>query len=478
MELKRVDLLLILQLISTLLRVYGVALVVPALVAFYFKEFVAASSYFVSGLIIFGGSSAILLFLEKPLAGYEVKLRHAVICLALAWTAVSLTSTIPFIQSGMSFVDAFFESISGWSGTGLTMVPDPSKLPQSLNFFRAFIQWVGGFGIVVLALLLYTRPSTAKRLFAAEGRTENFFWDFKKIARGVVGIFLFYTILGVISLRISGVPFFHAIIHTLTSISTGGYSSNPVGIGLYGAWPMFFGILLMIIGSTSFSSHYDLLTGQFKRFVKNPEIRFMLFIISFAAILIFFEIWVMKGKFFYDGFFYVVSAISGTGAGTPVAVSSFNQVSMIILIFLMICGTCYGSTAGAIKLWRILIIGKIIRREISRHFLPEHAVLPIKVGDQIVNDDQALKVTAYALLYLSLLFIGSFVFMLSGYPTVDSIFTVASAQGNVGLNILPEATYYGMNPLLKLLLSFHMILGRIEIFPFLILVRSFLSSRF
>ncbi len=478
MELKRIDLLLILQLISTLLRMYGISLVVPAIVAFYFNETVAASSYLMSGVIIFGGASAVLFLLEESLAGYEVKLKHAIICLALAWIIVSLTSMLPFLQAGITPVNAFFESISGWSTTGLTMIPDPSKMSPSLNFFRAYIQWVGGLGIVVLALLVYSRPLTAKKLFVAEGRSEDFFFDFKKIARVIAGIFVFYTVAGIISLWLAGVPPFHAVIHSLTSLSTGGYSSNAVGIGLYGKFAMFIGILLALIGCTSFTGHYEVLRGNFKKFFKNPEVIFMFSMIGISTLLIFFETWIMKETFFYEGFFYIISAISTSGAGTTVPVVSFNQVSKIILIFLMVCGATYGSTTGAIKLWRILIIGKIIRREIARHFLPEHAVLSIKVGDQIINDDQALKVTAYALLYLSILFIGSFVFMLSGYSTVDSLFTVASAQGNVGLNILPDASYYGMNPLLKLLLSFYMLLGRIEIFPFFIMVRSFLSGRF
>ncbi|MBI5066540.1 TrkH family potassium uptake protein [Candidatus Woesearchaeota archaeon] len=472
MELKKVDWLLIIQVLSTLLRMYGAALAIPTVVALLLGDISQAISYFFTGIIIFAGTSGVLFLLEDILEFHEVRLKHAIICLALAWILVSLISTIPFLQSGMSFINSFFESFSGWTGTGLSMIPDPSKVPASLNFFRGFIQWVGGFGIIILALLVYAKPTTAKRLFSAEGRSENFLLDFKKIARIVVAIFSFYTFLGIIALTISGVPFFDAIVHTMSTISTGGFSSNSVGIGLYGVWPMLIAIILMIIGSTSFNNHYDILRGNYKKFFKNPEVIFMFFLIFVSAIIIFGEIWFMKAKFFYDAFFYIFSAMSGTGAGTPLAMSTFNSVSIIVLIFLMISGTCYGSTSGAVKLWRILIVGKIIRREIVRNFLPEHAIIPIKIGDQNISDDQALKVTAYTLLYISVLFIGSMIFMLSGYKALHSIFIVASAQGNVGLNILPDAVYYGMNPLLKLLLAFHMLLGRIEIFPFLILLRS------
>ncbi len=477
MELKKVDFLLIVQILSTLLRMYGVSLIVPSLVAFYLGDPSAAKSFFTTGLVIFGITSILLFLLEKPLKDHEAKIKHTVICLALAWIVVSFISMIPFLREGLTTVDAFFESFSGWTGSGLSMINDPASVTPSLNFFRGYIQWIGGFGIVVLALLLYTRPTTAKSLFMAEGRSENFFLDFKKIARIVVAIFAVYTVAGIVALKISGVPLFHAIIHALTTISTGGFSSNTIGIGVYGYVPMFIGILLMLIGAISFNSHYHLLSGDYKKFFKNPEIIFMIAIIFISTALISFEIWFIEANFFYDGFFYVVSALSGAGAGTPVPISSFNQVSIIIFIFLMVCGATYGSTAGAVKLWRILIVGKIIRREVVKHFLPEHAVVPIKVGDQVVSDDQALKVTAYTLLYLSVLFIGSFIFMLSGYTTVNSVFMVASAQGNVGLNILSEATYFGMNTFLKMLLVFHMLIGRIEIFPLLVLIRSFTAKK-
>jgi len=446
--------------------------------AYYFKEFAFAKSFLITGVFIFVITSALIFILRKFLEGHEVKLKHTVICLALAWIIISVTSMFPFLQEGVTPVNAFFESLSGWTGSGYTMFEDPSTISPTINFFRGYIQWVGGFGIVILALLLYAKPITAQRLFLAEGRSEDFFLDFKKIARIVVMIFFVYTLLGTIALTIAGVPLFDALIHTLTTISTGGYSTNTIGIGTYGVWPMFIGIILMLIGAISFNNHYQLLNGNFKKFFKNPELIFMSSIIIISTIIIFTEIWIINKTFFYDGFFYVISALSGTGAGTPLALTSFNQVSIVVLIFLMVCGAGYGSTSGAIKLWRILIIEKVIRREVVKHFLPEHAVVPIKISDQIVNDEQALKVTAYALLYLSLLFVGSLVFMLAGYSVIDSIFTVASAQGNVGLNILPSELYFNMNPLLKLLLTFHMLLGRMEIFPFLILLKSLKPSKF
>ena len=178
---------------------------------------------------------------------------------------------------------------------------------------------------------------------------------------------------------------------------------------------------------------------------------------------------------YYDGAFYAVSALTGTGAGTPIPVNLFPQLSIIIFILLMICGATYGSTSGALKIWRIMIVLKNIKREIIKPFYPPGTILPIKMGNHIINDEDSLKASIYFFLYLALLIFGSLIFVFVGYSFVESFFLVSSAQGNVGLNIV-TVNYFNMSPFLKLELIFHMLLGRIEIFPFIAMLRSLVSS--
>jgi trk system potassium uptake protein TrkH len=398
-------------------------------------------------------------------------MKHAIVSIAVAWILIGLISAVPFIFNGINPIDAYFESVSGWSGTGLSMIPEPEKLPFSLNFWRGFIQWLGGFGIVLMALLFYERPETMHHLFAAEGRSEEFSTSIPKIALTIVKIYVLYTLIGVALFSFSGLSLFDAVIHSFTSIATGGFSTNSTGVGIYGLSATLTCILLMLLGGISFESHYELTKLKFGKFFSNPEVRFFFGIIILSTVLILVNVFFSGKNYILDSFFYVVSAITGTGATTAVSVSSLPALSIFILIIVMVFGSCYGSTTGALKLWRIIILYKVIRREIHKVFLPPNSIMQIKMGDKVVSDESALKALSYMALYVSLIVLGSIIFMLFGYGVVDSIFTVASAQGNVGLNSFFGSDWFNMNPLLKVLLSLHMLVGRMEIIPLLVLFK-------
>lgn len=466
---RKEDLLIIIQILANMFRMFGVILFIPLLASIFYAE---------TEFTLIFASMAVVIILVSTIIRYFLKInkcdfKHAILSLAIGWASISAVSAIPFLlYPDFGFVNSFFESLSGWTGSGLTMVQHPSLLPHTLNLFRAMMQWIGGFGIVILALLLYEKPKTAQTLFLAEGRFEDFYVDILKVARMIVVIYLIYTLFGTLMLNIAGVPFFDAFIHSLTTISTGGFSTNEVGIGMYGGVPMFIGIALMYLGGISFLSHYALIKGKVKKFFKNPELRY-LFILSFISIFfVMLDVYLSKQHFYYESIFYVVSAITGTGAGTVKPVVDFPHTSILIIILCMVSGAAYGSTSGGLKLWRSIIILKVIRREMLKPFLPENTVLPIKIGNNVVSDETALKAASYMLMYVLLMLMGSVVFMFFNYSFTESIFTVASAQGNVGLNIIPSAQYFYMHPFLKVLLTFHMLAGRMEIFPMLVLLRA------
>ncbi len=468
-ELDKADLLAILRVISNMLRFVGLALVVPVLVSVFYSEVLYANVFAVMAIVLTVVFSLIHFIVGKR----EVEFKHAMISVALCWFIVGFISCIPFLFAGIPFVDAFFESISGWSGSGLSMVKQPETLPFSLNFWRGFIQWIGGFGIVILALIFYERPETAHKLFQAEGRTESFYINVIRIARIIIAIYLVYTAIGVVLLLAAGLSPFDALIHAFSSIATGGFSTTSAGMGNFGKMAMSATILLMLLGGISFESHRDLLKGRIKRFFSNPEVKLLFGLILAASAIIFLNNYLSQNSHFFNEFFYVVSAISGTGATGEIAVSALPAISIFVLIRLMVFGACYGSTTGAIKLWRILIVFKVVRREIYRALLPKKTIIPIKVGGKPVSSDAALDALAYIGLYILLLAFGSIVFMFGGYGVIESVFTVASAQGNVGLSVIAGNAWFGMNDALKILLSIHMIAGRMEIIPFLVVLKSF-----
>jgi len=467
-EIDKNDIFVILYTLSNMLRFIGIAMIVPIIVSLIYGEWLYTEVFALMGLILF-----FVFTLVRAFSGVRhTRMKHAIISIALAWFIIGVISSIPFLFNNISPIDAFFESVSGWSGTGLSMIPSPQDLPFSLNFWRGFIQWMGGFGIVLLALLFYEKPDTALNLFAAEGRNEEFYVNVKRVARTILKIYFIYTGLGIILFLFSGLSLFDAVFHSFTSIATGGFSTNSVGVGYYGPTAMGVTIILMLLGGISFESHYDLLKGRVRKFFFGPELRFFFGVIFVATTLIFINFYFFNEYAFFDGFFYIVSAITGTGATSFISIDSMPALAVFVLILLMIFGACYGSTTGALKIWRILILFKVIRREIHKAFLPQHSIVPLKIGERIISDDAALKSLSYMVLYVFVLILGAIIFMLFGYGSIESIFTVASAQGNVGLNFFGGQLWYGMNPMLKFLLSLHMIIGRMEILPFLILIKS------
>jgi trk system potassium uptake protein TrkH len=323
-------------------------------------------------------------------------------------------------------------------------------------------------------------PRAAQSLFAAEKRSEDFTTNLWQVGRTIVLIYIGYTLLGFVAFLILGIPPFHALTHSITSLSTGGFSTNPVGVGLYGTLPSLVAMGLMLCGGISFGSHHALVTGKIKKFLQNPEIKILFVVIVVASGLLLVEQTLLVqdkgtgsiGSRLMQSVFYVVSAISTCGAGSTLPLVAAPPTMRFTVLLLMVSGAAYGSTTGALKLWRLIIVGQVIGREIKLPFYPKGTVMPLRVGTSWVTESTALQVSAYALLYAAIALLGSLIFMLFGYDSLDALFTVFSAQGNVGLNGMSDALYYGMHPALKLQLVFHMLIGRMEIFPFLYLLHS------
>jgi trk system potassium uptake protein TrkH len=474
-ELDRNDFLSVFSALSNMMRIWGLTLLIPLIVSLAYNDTDHAIFFAITGLIFL----VFFTLTKRKLILKKVQLKHTIIAIALGWILITIISALPFLLYGLTPWDSLFESSSGLTGTGISMIQDPALLPNALNFWRAFTQWIGGFGIVLLALLVFERPSTARGLFNAEGRNEEFFSSASKIARAIIAIYLVYTVVGVILFQVTGMSLFDAVFHSLTTISTGGFSTTSAGLGSFGFPAMAVGIILMLLGGISFTSHYKLITGRIKEFFSNPETKFLFLIVIVATLIELVALFYLGfdniSKILvsiFEMFFYSVSAITGTGANAITMPLALPQTALFSLILLMLFGACYGSTSGAIKLWRILILYKVIKREIHKAFLPQGSVANIKVGEKTITDEDALKALSYIALYLCVVALGSLALMFGGYSLIESIFTSASAQGNVGLSMVDGINWFGMNPILKIILSIQMLVGRMEIIPFLVLLKS------
>ncbi len=451
-----------------LLLVFSAVLLVPMLAAFILGETAAAIIYGSSALITAGTG----VILQKMLPDFELEIKEALILAAITFPLCSLVSAVPMaLFTGMPFMDAFFECVSGLTTTGLSLAP-PS--PTRLFFFtRSWLQWVGGIGIIVLVLGILIRPgTTAFRLYRVNFGESRIRPSVITTARTLGTVYLVLSLLSLILLLLSGMPFYEAVCHALSAISTGGFSTQTASIGAYGGFliPSLISVSC-IMGAISFSLYPEVLKDPWT-LVRDPQVRYMLGLSVLGTAL--FALTLSGGAgglellhTLPDAAFQVVSALTGTGFST-IDMAPLSDASKGFLSAIMCIGGSIGSTTGGIKLFRLIVIVQLIRLVFYRFFLPREAITPLKVKSQVVDSDEVYRIMTYVLLYSGVLVFSAFIFMLYGINSADAIFETSSALATAGLST--GVTSPGMPALLKLVLCADMLLGRVEIIPLFILL--------
>jgi len=449
-----------------------------------FKEGLGAVYLLITSGLAYG-SSYLLTFIHVR---EEPRLRHAMIVAALAWVIIPLYSTVPFMAvEGMPFIDSMFESVSGWSGTGLTMVIREDQLSRTIQFWRSLIQWIGGVGVIVLMISILARPGTgAYTLYKSEGRTEKIHPSIISTVKTIWLIFLIYTIVGVILLRVCGMPLWDSINHSMTGIATGGFSVADNSIGTYNSPLIDYALLpLMTAGAVSFVVHYRMFRVKYKVFFTDPQNR-AYFLISAAGIL--YITWVNLNSYIdipaslRFSCFQFISALTCTGFQTA-DVHSWSEASKLVLSIAMVIGGAAGSTVGGIKLIRLILLYKGVVWKFRKVTLPPTTITLFKLGPKSLSPEEANEEVAEAalisFLWIIFLFLGIFILLQTvpaEYTLGDVIFEVASAQGNVGLST--GITGPWMGSVGKVMLMFNMWIGRLEIIPVLMLIRLIVKRGF
>jgi trk system potassium uptake protein TrkH len=459
------DLKAILQSLGLVLIIVGVLSVLPLLVAAFYNEDLLPF-VFISVLPLIGGIILVKFFST----GIEFQVRHAAISASLTYLIVSLFGAFPFVFYDMAFLDAFFEAMSGWTTTGLTMISDVESMPKSLLFWRSFMQWLGGVGIIVLLLTVLSTGRASLRLYQAEARKERIKPRLVSTARLIWWIYTVFTLLGIFLFFIAGMSEFDAVNHSMTALSTGGFSVKNNSLAAYSSLEIeLIGVFLMLLGGINFLVHYRFLTGEKKFLFKDLQFRAIIVFLVISTLLI-----TLSSLDFRASLFQSVSALTNAGLSTT-NVSVLNDFSKSILTTLMIIGGSAGSTSGALKIIRVLIILKVIYWWIKQTLLPEHAVIRKQLGGVDLNQEAVHEATVFSLLYLLILALGALSLMFIGNDGVDSIFETAAAQGNVGLS--SGIAGIDLHPLGKIVLIFNMWVGRLEIIPVLVLAQSFLGIK-
>jgi len=405
------------------------------------------------------------------------------IVVLFSWIVAFLSSAIPFMAIiRLNFTQAVFEAVSGWTTTGLSVV-DVANAPNAILLWRSIMQLVGGAGFAIIMLATITGP-VGPGVSIAEGRTDQLAPHIRRSVKLVATIYGGYAIFGIISYQLAGMSFFDAINHSFAAISTGGFSTKPENIGHWDSPAVeAVSIILMIFGNMNFLTAYMLLSGRFKAFYRNGEVKTMAVLIPLCAVILIFlvcnSIYLTTGKVFRVALFEVVTCLTTTGF-TSTVYANWNSLGYLVLTLLMLVGGGTCSTAGGIKQYRIYILFKSFIWDLKRPFLPKQAIVENHVwkGEwkEFVTSEHIRQVGTFVFLYLCLYFLGSGIIATHGYKLNESLFEFASAMGTVGSSCGLTAA---ASPKLVLWTEvIGMFLGRLEFFVIFVSIGKIVRDAF
>lgn len=406
-------------------------------------------------------------------------IKDGCVAVALSWVVLSITGAIPFVLSGSipHPIDAIFETVSGFTTTGASILAEVESLPKSILFWRSFTHWIGGMGVLVFLLsLLPLAGGYHMNLMRAESPGPSVSKLVPKVqstAKILYGIYLGMTVLQIIFLLLGGVPLFDTLCITFGSAGTGGFGIKNDSLGSYSTYCQVVTTIFIILFGVNFSAYYLILTKKFKAAFHIEEIRYYFGIILASIILIAINTRHMFSGFaqaFQQSAFQVGSIITTTGYST----TDFNQwpaLSKTILVLLMFIGACAGSTGGGIKVSRIVLLLKAARKEFQLYLHP-NAVKKIKMDQKTVSHETLRSTNIFLSVYL-IIFCGSVLLIsLDNFDLITNFTSVAATLNNIGpgLEIVgPMGNFSSFSYLSKSVLIFDMLAGRLEIFPLLLL---------
>ena len=470
---------------SLLLIVEGLFMLLSAGVSFLYHEHTATSFCYSAFISIVTG---VLVF--TPLRNEEriFGKREGYIIVTGIWLIFSAFGTLPFLISGSitSFGDAFFESMSGFTTTGATILTNIESMSHGILFWRSLTQWLGGIGIIFISLSVFPVFKSFNIQIAAtefSGQpTDKIHPRIKDAAKRLVAIYFLLTLSEVILLILGGMPFFDAICHSFSTLSTGGFSTRNNGIASFSSpFIMIVMTVFMFLAGTNMTMIYFGLKGNFKKVAGNNEFVFysiicFIFVVLVSAIL-YFKSGFSLGKALLDGAFHVISIITTTGFYTQDH-NLWGNIIIIIFFILMFTGGTAGSTSGGIKIVRLLLITKNNRQELKRIIHP-NAFIPVRLDKRIISQSTVYNLLVFITLYFFVMCLGAFVVSFMGYDIITSFSTSASMLGNIGPGIGtfgPFTNYSAMPMVGKWFLAILMLLGRLELLTVMILFsKSFYS---
>ena len=468
--------LMIVYILGWILSCEGALMLPSVVVALIYGEYPAGCAILIAaGLCLLIG----LPITRKKPSNSVFYTREGFVTVALCWITISVMGSLPFIISGAipNPIDALFETVSGFTTTGASILADVEVVPKCLIFWRSFTHWIGGMGILVFLLAFIPMSGGYHmNLMKAESpgpSVEKLFPTVQSTAKALYKMYLFLTVLQVILLLIGRMPLFDALTITFGTAGTGGFGVHNNSAAGYSPYCQYVITLFMILFGVNFSVYFLIMIRRTKRALQSEEIRYYLGIIGICILVIMFNIRHMYPTLeetFRQAAFQVASIITTTGYST----TDFNywpELSRNILLLIMFVGACAGSTGGGIKVSRIIVLAKSIRQELI-HFIHPRAVTKITVDGKVVSRENVRGIYAFLAVYLLIFVVSVLLVSLDNLDGMTNISAVASAFNNIGpgLNEVGPLENFGIySDFSTFVLTLDMLAGRLEIFPLLLL---------
>ena len=457
--------------------ILGLSMIIPILIQILYDE--TDSGFIGSGIIsiIFG----MLFYLSNLDHEKKINIQQAFVLTALSWLSIAIFGSLPFIFSdiNLSVTDAFFESMSGITTTGSTIINNLNDSPKGILFWRAMLQWLGGIGIIVMAITLMPIMNVGgMQLFkiSSNDKNEKILPKTKEISIRLIYIYLSLTFTCSVIYKLCGMSFFDSFTHAMTTIATGGFSNYNESIGYFNNFYIeLTSIIFILSGSIPFLAYLKFINGDRNILFSDTQIKSFFKIILFSIAILFFYLAIVNRSFtdisLMSVSFNVISILTGTGYVTE-NFSNWGNFPLLFFLILMFIGGCAGSTTCGIKIFRVQILYQFFSNQIKKIVFP-HGIFNTKYEKQNIDEKFMSSVITFIYLYILIFFISTSLLSLTGLDFVTSISAAATSISNVGPGlgdlIGPNGNFSSLSDYSKWILSMTMILGRLELFAILVL---------
>lgn len=461
-------------LLGLIVLIEAALLIIPTIIALIYGESVIPFAVTIAIMLVVG-----VPFVVKKPSNTRIYAKDGYICVAAAWLILSAFGALPFVISGAipSYVDAFFETVSGFTTTGATLMPVIEGIPYGVLFWRSFTHWIGGMGVLVFMLAIVpSRDGNAIHLLRAETPGPTKGKIVPKLRQTAMILYLIYialTVAEIIALLITGLPLYDSVVTAVATAGTGGFAVKNASIASYvnpaAEWVV---AVFMLLFGVNFNVYFLALVGKIRNALKSEELRTFLIIVAASMVLFTVNTWGLfdkVGDCIRAAFFQTTSIMSTTGFSTV----DFNQWPMLsrsVIVLLMFIGACAGSTAGGLKISRILIISKNVVKEV-KHLLRPNSVNVLKVDGEVVREETAKSAVNYFAMYFAIMVAAALLISVDGFSFETNVTASITCLNNIGPglgSVGPMDNFSIFSPFSKIILSFTMLFGRLEIIPMVV----------